>query len=201
MLIAYTKNANMAEMLDHRPARRPGATSEDLVDYFPMPLRERFGRDDPGAPAAPRDRHDELVNQMVNLSGISFDHRMTEDTGASVIDVSAAWVAVRDVFDFPVWWEEIGDLTDIALDDQLELFLDCRRAAERCSLWMLRHRRPPVSIALEVDRFRGPVQELTTGLADCLRGALREAVDAMTARRIAQGVPGAARRPLAPCGG
>jgi glutamate dehydrogenase len=56
-------------------------------------------------------------------------------------------------------------------------------------LWFLRHRRPPVDIALEVARFREPVQAFATGLADCMRGALRDAVDAMTAHRIAQGVP------------
>ena len=117
---------------------------------------------------------------MANLSGISYDHRMTEDTGASITDVSRAWLAVREVLDFPAWWDEIGELTDIALDDLLDLYLDCRRAAERCSLWILRHRRPPVDIALEVERFREPVQAFTTGLVDCLRGALREAVDAMT---------------------
>ena len=38
---------------------------------------------------------------MVNLSGISFDHRMTEDTGGSVVDVTRAWVVAREVLDFP----------------------------------------------------------------------------------------------------
>ena len=38
-----------------------------------------------------------VVNQMVNLSGISFDHRMTEDTGASVVDVTRAWIVAREV--------------------------------------------------------------------------------------------------------
>ena len=68
---------------------------------------------------------------------------------------------MREVLDFPAWWDEIGELTDIALDDQLDLYLDCRRAAERCSLWFLRHRRPPVDVALEVERFREPVQAFT----------------------------------------
>ena len=69
---------------------------------------------------------------MVNLSGISFDHRMTEDTGAGVVDVTRAWVAARDIFDFPAMWDEIEALPPhVKLDTQLELFLDCRRMAER----------------------------------------------------------------------
>ena len=47
---------------------------------------------------------------MVNLSGISYDHRMTEDTGASVTDVARAWFVAREVLDFPAWWDEIGEL-------------------------------------------------------------------------------------------
>ena len=188
VLIAYTKNANVAEILTSDLPEDP-ALVEDLCDYFPVPLRERFGTYILRHRLRREIATTKLVNQMANLSGISYDHRMTEDTGASITDVSRAWLAVREVLDFPVWWDEISDLTDIALDDQLDLYLDCRRAAERCSLWILRHRRPPVDVALEVERFREPLQAFTTGLVDCLRGALRDAVDAMTARRVAQGVP------------
>ena len=188
VLIAYTKNANVAEILTSDLPEDPFLVN-DLCHYFPVPLRERFGQYILRHRLRREIATTKLVNQMANLSGISYDHRMTEDTGASITDVSRAWLAVREVLDFPTWWDEIGELTDIALDDQLELYLDCRRAAERCSLWILRHRRPPVDITLEVGRFREPLHAFATGLADCLRGALRDAVDAMTARRIAQGVP------------
>ncbi len=188
VLIAYTKNANVIEIMKtDLPDNR--VLEDDLVEYFPSALRQRFR----GQILQHRLRREisatQLVNQMVNLSGISYDHRMTEDTGASVTDVARAWVVVREVLDFPAWWDEIGSMTDIALDHQLELYLDCRRAAERCSLWFLRHRRPPVDIGVEVNRFRGPVQALAAELSDCLRGTLRHEVAAMTALRVGQGVP------------
>ena len=160
MLIAYTKNANVAEILTSDLPGGPGVRRRISSTTSRCPCASDSARTILNHRLRREIATTKLVNQMANLSGISYDHRMTEDTGASITDVSRAWVAVREVLDFPVWWEEIGDLTDIALDDQLELYLDCRRAAERCSLWILRHRRPPVSIALEVDRFRGPVQEL-----------------------------------------
>jgi glutamate dehydrogenase len=188
VLIAYTKNANVAEILLSDLPDDP-ALVEDLVDYFPLVLRERF-RDHILDHRLRREiAATELVNQMVNLSGISYDHRMTEDTGASVTDVARAWVAVREVLDFPDWWDEIGALTDVALDHQLELYLDCRRAAERCSLWFLRHRRPPVDIGAEVEHFRGPFQALAAEFSGCLRGGLADAVQSMTATRVAQGIP------------
>jgi glutamate dehydrogenase len=188
VLIAYTKNANVSEMLKtDLPDNR--VLDDDLVDYFPTPLRQRFR----GEILQHRLRREiaatQLANQMVNLSGISYDHRMTEDTGASVTDVSRAWLVAREVLEFPGWWDEIGSLTEVALDHQLELYLDCRRAAERCSLWFLRHRRPPVEIGVEIERFRGPVQALAPELPSCVRGTLRDAVEAMTALRVGQGVP------------
>ncbi len=153
VMIAYTKNANVSEILDTDLPDAP-VLQKDLVDYFPTPMREKY-HDYIGRHRLRREIvTTQLVNQIVNLSGISYDHRMTEDTGASVADVSRAWLVAREVLGFHEWWDEIGDVQGLELDDQLELFLDCRRTAERCSLWFLRHRRPPVDIDAEVARFR-----------------------------------------------
>ncbi len=44
--------------------------------------------------------------------------------------------------------------TFVELETQLELFLEARRMTERGSVWMLRHRRPPLDIATAVAEFR-----------------------------------------------
>src|SRR6478752_4601171 len=110
----------------------------------------------------------QIANQMTNLSGISFDHRMTEDTGAGVVDVTRAWVASRDIFDFVRRWAELEALdgagapraSAVKVDVQIELFLELRRMVERGALWLLRHRRPPLDIATTVAEFRQPMDEL-----------------------------------------
>ena len=188
VLIAYTKNANIAEIMKTDLPDAP-ALEEDLEMYFPAVLRERY--------RVPIGRHrlrreiaaTQLVNQMVNISGISYDHRMTEDTGASVTDVARAWLATREILDFPDWWAEIGELDHLALDDQLELYLDCRRTAERCSTWLMRHRRPPVDIVAEVATFREPVLALAEGMAPRMCGRLGEAAAELVAGRVDQGIP------------
>jgi glutamate dehydrogenase len=188
VMIAYTKNANVTEILKTDLPDDP-VLHGDLVDYFPTPLRERY-RDHIMRHRLRREiATTELTNQMVNLSGISYDHRMTEDTGASVTDVARAWLVAREVLDFPSWWNEIGEIEGMPLDDWLGLYLDCRRTAERCSLWFLRHRRPPVDIAHEVNHFREPVRALAAELAGCLRGPIRDAANALVQGRIEQGVP------------
>ncbi|HVE18441.1 MAG TPA: hypothetical protein VNB52_05120, partial [Ilumatobacteraceae bacterium] len=132
----------------------------------------------------------QVANQMVNLSGISFDNRMTEDTGAGVVDVMRAWVAARDIFNFPTTWEQIEALpTHVKLDTQLELFLEARRMVERGALWLLRHRRPPLEIATVVAEFRPGITELSTTLDSHLRGKVRDQLFANEAARLAAGIP------------
>jgi glutamate dehydrogenase len=188
VMIAYTKNANVSEILRTDLPDDP-VLVDDLVEYFPTPLRDRY------RPEILRHRlrreiaATQLMNQMVNLSGISFDHRMTEDTGATVADVGRAWLAVREILDFPSWWDDIDGLDRLAIDDHMELLLDCRRAAERCSAWFLRHRRPPIDISAEIAYFRESFRSLAAQLLDCMCGPIKEAAEALVAERIAVGVP------------
>jgi glutamate dehydrogenase len=98
-MIAYTKNADVAEMLKTDLPDDPvldgdlSATSRAAARPVPDQIRSHRLRREIVAT--------QVVNQMVNLSGISYDHRMTEDTGASVTDVVRAWVAAREILDFP----------------------------------------------------------------------------------------------------
>jgi glutamate dehydrogenase len=189
VLIAYTKNTNVAELV-RSDLPDDDLLIGDLVGYFPIPLRERFR---PAIVDHPLRRDiiaTVVVNQMVNLSGISFDHRMTEDTGASLVDVMRAWIVSREVFDYPRLWAEIDALeATVPLDTQLGLFLDCRRMVERGALWVLRHRRPPFGLGETAAYLKPGIDELATSLGTMLRGRMADVVMSGEASRLAAGVP------------
>jgi len=189
VLLAYTKNGNAAEMV--RSDLPDAALLEaDLLAYFPARLRERYARAILTHPLRREIIATKVTNQMVNLSGISFDHRMTEDTGASVVDVARAWIVSRDVFEFPRLWAEIDALTGVVpLETQLDLFLDCRKMAERGALWLLRHRRPPIDMAAAIAQFRPGIAALTSALEPALSGRMQAGVHSGEASRLAAGVP------------
>jgi glutamate dehydrogenase len=189
IVLAYTKSVNMAEMVRTEFPDDP-YLEPDLARYFPKVLQQRY-RDEIGRHRLRREIiATQVSNQMVNLSGISFDNRMTEDTGAGVVDVMRAWVAARDTFDFQSVWDEIESLpSHVKLDTQLDLFLELRRMVERSALWLLRHRRPPLDIAAVVGEFKPGVIELSSTLDSHLRGRLREQMFANEAARLAAGVP------------
>src|SRR4029079_12674029 len=189
VVLAYTKSVNMGEMgrsdFPDDPYLEP-----DLVRYFPSVLQQRY------RPEILRHRlrreiiATQVSNQMANLSGISFDNRMTEDTGAGVVDVMRAWVAARDIFDFQALWDQLEALpNEVKLDTQLEMFLEARRMVERGALWLLRHRRPPLDIAAVVAEFRPGIAALSTTLDSHLRGRMRDQLFANEAARLAARVP------------
>ncbi len=189
VMIAYTKNADVTEILES-DLPDDTALDVDLLAYFPTVLRERF----PDAIREHRLRREivatRVVNSMVNLAGISFDHRMTEDSGASVSDVARAFVAAREIFGFAEIWDEIDALgSSVSAADQIELFLDARRMAERGAGWLLRNRRPPLAIGDAVDTFGAGLAFLAESLDSVVTGRVGDDIERLRSRWEEAGVP------------
>lgn len=189
VMIAYTKNLDIAEVLASDLPDSP-VLEDDLLAYFPSALRDRF----PDALRTHRLRREiiatGLVNNMVNLAGISFDHRMTEDSGASVPDVTRAFLASRNIFGFADWWREIDGLgSSIDLDTQIDLLLEVRRMCERGTTWLLRHLPPPFDIEMAVESFGPSIAALSQTLESSMGGRVAAEIERLRTERIAQGVP------------
>jgi len=189
VMIAYAKNASVSELLDSDLPDEP-ALERDLFEYFPIEVRDRYA----DAIRSHRLRREivatTVVNNMVNLAGISFDHRMTEDSGASVSDVARAFIASREIFGFADIWREIDGLgSSVALDTQISLFLDARRMAERGTVWLLRHRRPPLNISEAVDTFSAGLAFLVDSLDQVVSSRVASDIERAVEERVAADVP------------
>ena len=188
VLLAYTKTSNVSEIgrsdLPDDPYLVP-----DLVRYFPERLQREYADLIVGHRLRREIIATQVANQMANLSGLSFDHRVGEETGVGVADIARAWIAARDILDLVASWEQVDALSDTVKPDvQIDLFLELRAMAERVTLWLLRHRRLPLDIAAAVDRYRAPMADLVR-LDGSLRGPMRDATFALEASRLAAGVP------------
>jgi len=163
-----------------------------LTDYFPVPLREKFAAQMDGHPLRREIITTAVVNDMVDRSGTTFLFRMNEETGASVPDLTAAYLVARQVFDMPGFWAQVEALDgQVDVPTQLALLLEGHKLTERGTRWLLYNRRPPFDIAETIDFFSGGVLSVTSGLPKLLTGRDRsefaERLDSFTAR----GVPGA----------
>jgi len=188
VLLAHTKIAAAQEVLasdlpDDEYLRRV------LVGYFPTPLRERYA----GLMCDHRLHREiittEVVNDMVDRSGITFAFRLTEETGASVPDITRAWLVARHVFGMPGFWAHVESL-DGKVDTvtQIAMALEGRKLTERAARWLLHSRRPLFDIESTIGFFANGVLTVAAGLPKLLTGRdladFEERRDSFTARGV-----------------
>ena len=189
VVLAYTKTTNIHELLQSDLPDDP-YVQPTLAEYFPVALRTRF------ADALGRHRlrreivATSLVNEMVNRNGITFDHRLAEETAASVADSTRAWIVSRDVFAMRRWWDAIDDLgASVASEVQLDLYLTLRRLVDRGALWILRHWRATFELGPTVETFGPSVTALADRFDEILVGGVLRDVRAVGQRLLDAGVP------------
>jgi glutamate dehydrogenase len=161
-----------------------------LADYFPPALRERYAARFDVHPLRREIVTTAIVNDMVDRSGITFAFRLAEETGASVPDISAAWLVARVVFDMPGFWarvEELDGSVDAAV--QVRAMLEGRKLTERAARWLLAFRRPPFDIQAMCDYFGAGVLTVAAGLPKLLAGRDLTGFDERREEYAAAGVP------------
>ncbi len=188
VLLAQVKIAAEEEMLASALPDDPYLQSV-LTAYFPQPLRESFADQMRTHPLRREIITTEVVNDMVDRSGTTFLFRMNEETGASVPDITCAWLVARRVFDLAGFWSEVEALDGrVEVATQLALLLEGHKLAERATRWLLYNRRPPFDIAETIDFFSGGVLTVSSGLPKLLAGRDRagfaDPLESFTARGV-----------------
>jgi glutamate dehydrogenase len=161
-----------------------------LVDYFPTPLREKYS-----AGMGEHRLHREIittsvVNDMVDRSGITFAFRLNEETGASVPEITAAWLVSRAVFDMPGFWAQVEAL-DGKVDTGVQILamLEGRKLTERAARWLLNFRRPPFDVQATIDFFAHGVLTVAASLPTMLAGRDLAGFAERREVYVARGVP------------
>ncbi|MFD0363972.1 NAD-glutamate dehydrogenase [Nocardia sp. GCM10030253] len=186
-LMAHVKLSLKADLLD---TDLPDSTyfATRLPDYFPTPLRGRFGT----AIKKHRLRREivttVLVNEMVDYGGISYPHRLSEEIGATTTDAVRAFAATTEIFDLHDMWARIR-AADASVSVRDELELETKRALDRASRWLLSNRPQPIAVGAEVNRYSRGVRELAPQVPGWLRGHHVATLTDQSAELIALGAP------------
>ena len=103
----------------------------------------------------------QVVNEVINVMGLTFCQRQVASTGATVGEVVRAYVVVRDVLGLDRVWRQV-ELLDykVPAEVQFELFHALMRLGRRTSRWMLRNRRSCLNPQKEVQAFGPKLVEL-----------------------------------------
>ena len=189
-LLSYTK-MSLKEQIALSDLADDPYLAPTLTDYFPKPLRvEAFAEEVAAHPLRKEIIVNQVTNQLVNRSGITYAFRLNEELGSSAADIARAYLVTQEVLGLRKLWGEIEDLDhEIAVDSQLVLLLEARKLAERSTRWLLRNRSFPFDISTEIGFFADGVGEVLPQLVDLLRGRDREAFEERRDRYVSRGVP------------
>lgn len=123
----------------------------DLKRYFPKAMREEFADAIINHPLKREIIATSITNSIVNRAGLSFAFDMARDMGASLADVTAAYVLVRELFKLQPMWQETK---------QAEDFKKIQQFVERSSAWLLRNLPHPLSISDIFADFSAAIADL-----------------------------------------
>ncbi|WP_436775427.1 NAD-glutamate dehydrogenase [Yinghuangia sp. YIM S09857] len=188
VLLAYTKIVLAQELLASDLPDEDYLRGE-LHRYFPTALQERFGAQVDAHALRREIITTRVVNDLVNLAGISFMFRMREESGASADEVARAHLAARQIFGADDVLDRIKALDNkIPASVQTRMRLHIRRLVERSTRWMLSNRRE-IDIAAQIAFFSEGVADVAAHLPKLLRGSDLEWMDGLYQQFTEAGVP------------
>lgn len=139
VLLAYSKMWLYDALLESDVPEDP-LVAGMLLDYFPLPLQERYSEPMQRHPLKREILATHLTNALVNRVGCTFVHRLMEETDARPSDIVRAAIMARDVFDLNELWKSIDRLDNLVADEvQARMFVEVVRLLEGATLWFLRH--------------------------------------------------------------
>jgi glutamate dehydrogenase len=189
VLLAYVKIGLFKQLLES-DLPVDCLDGEELTNYFPTPLRDRFRDLMPSHRLAPDIISTELANEIVNRAGMTFLFRLREETGAGPADISRAYMIARQVFDMPAVWAEVEALDNIAAAKvQIDLLLEGRKLVERASRWLLRNRPQPLDVAANITYFAEGASAVARAIPDLIPEDGRAQMETGVARLVAAKVP------------
>lgn len=167
------------------------AFASRLPWYFPEKLRERFSEEIRGHQLRREMVTTMLVNDVVDVSGITYVFRITEDVGVGTVDAVRSYAAANAIFGISKRWRSIRALGDdgvsVAVTDRMTL--DLRRLVDRAGRWLLNYRPQPLAVGAETHRFAAKVEALTPRMSEWLRGDDKAIVNKNADELTSAGVP------------
>ncbi len=189
VLMSYTKIVLAADLLEGSLPDDPFLRG-DLFSYFPTQMRQAYRDQMNNHPLRREIIVTQVVNDLVNFAGITFFHRLSQETNATAEELTRAHLVCREVYAAHQLIDEINsldNLVDAAVQTRMRLYV--RTLIERASRWLVNNRRQPIDSEATVDHFNTQIQRVTKALPDIVRGVEAEAFVARRDELLEAGVP------------
>ncbi len=200
VLISYAK-VQLKETLATEALVEDAYMVRAVESAFPAQLRERFREQLYNHRLRKEIVATQLANDMINHMGITFAQRLTESTGANMVEVAKAYVTARDISCMPEFFASVEAL-DYQVESSTQNLIMSRsmRRMRRATRWFLRNRRGHLSPQVEVDSFAEAVRDLNDKLPQIICGVPRDEwqrnMDELTAQNIPEAIASRASLPV-----
>ena len=189
VLLAYTKIVLADELLESNLPDDPFLRGE-LFSYFPTRMRQEHRDAMTGHPLRREIIVTQVVNKLVNFAGVTFFHRLSQETSASAEELARAHFVAREIYGANELIERINSLDNqIAASVQTDMRLAVRTLIERASRWLVNNRRPPLDSEATVEHFGTDIGKVMQALPDILTGVQAEEYEDRRGALEKAGVP------------
>ncbi len=189
VLLSYTKIVLAQELVETDLPDDP-FLEIDLLEYFPEKMRTTYADQIRQHPLRREIVTTSVVNALINGAGITFYHRLSEETGSSAEEIVRANFVAREIYGFRPFVDTVFSYdNEIATRTQMAMRLQMRTLVERATRWLLTNRRPPLDSQATVDWFRPMVADLLEQMPDLVVGEQRDLFDTWRQGLEEQGVP------------
>ncbi len=196
VLLSYAKLALYDDVLSSDIPDDPSLI-RDVPNYFPMPIRARFGDLISGHRLRREISATYVANSTINRAGPTFVREVAETAGAAPAEVVKAYLISRTVFGLSRLWREIEALDNKASAAiQTRLNLDILRLLKRSTIWLLRNGPRPLGINLTIERFESGIGALSKGLAGFIPEETGDEIERQARRAVEAGVPASLAREI-----
>ena len=192
VLMAYSKMWLYDVLLGSELPDQP-FIADGLPGYFPQPLHTRCASAIPRHPLRREILATMHANALVNRAGVTFVHRLAEETGAEPLAVVWASLVARAIYRLDALWQAVDALdAQVPHDTQTALFTALAQLHERATLWFLRRR--VADVPATVEHFRTAVDALASDIDSLQTEASMQAAAQQQQVLVDAGVPDALAR-------
>jgi glutamate dehydrogenase len=174
VVISYAKNELKDTLSDAEGLDDPYVLKEALHE-FPVRLQEKYFEEIMSLRLNREIVATQLANEIVNLMGDLFVHRMRNSTGLPDGQIAKAFIVARDVFRLREWWQQVDDL-DHKVNSKMQFVCHERlmRLIRRATRWFLRNTNLDQPLEQIVQTYRPVMDSLFDHLDDHLSDSVRE---------------------------
>ena len=140
----------------------------------------------------------QIANALVNEMGVTFIHRLQDETGATVGEIVRAHTVASRIFGTTELQKLIANLHhQIPAVKQNEMLLQVKRLIRRTARWLIRNRRMQLNIETTLDNFAPSAEKLASVIPDIMVGGTKEYLDTITEEFVQSGLPESLARRIA----